>query len=144
MKRILFAVVALIANAHALADEGALIARVEHAYVRAAEGVLLERSAASSRAGDQVWVEVRIAREDGGGVRLLRLSPVISTEPGDLLEVKLARSGSIPSRMQVGSMPEVSRAIAVAARRDTEMARAFDAREGSRQALLALITNRAQ
>ena len=121
-----------------------MIARVEHVYVRAAEGVLAQRGAAIAGTGEQLWAEVRIAQENGGGTRMLRLAPDISTEPGDLVQVKLARSGRIPARMQVSPKPEVSRAIAVAARRDTEMARAFDAPPSPGNALLALVTGRAR
>ena len=141
VKRILFALIALFANG-ASADEGAMIARVEHIYVRAAEGVLAERGAAVAGRQDQLWAEVRIARENGGGTRMLRLDQDISTEPGDLVQVKLARPGRISLRMQVAPMPEVSRAIAVAARRDTEMARAFDAPTEPANPLLALVTGR--
>ena len=139
MKRILPAVMAILVCGVAHAGEGDGLARVERVYARAAEGVLMERVAGASDSHAQLWAEVRFSREQGGDLRLVRLNPRLDARPGDLVDVKLAPSGRIPQRMQVAPIREVTRAVAVAARRDSEMARAFDSQPATQNAVLALL-----
>lgn len=107
------------------------LAKVEHAYVRVADNVFLQRAPHEpGKADEEVWVEVRFRNDaKNGGRHVMMLRPLHSRiEIGDLVEVRLAQNRRAP---RVAPLPDASRILRLAAKGFSAQAKAFDGVAGT-------------
>jgi hypothetical protein len=107
---------------------GSQIGKVQGIYVEQYSGIYVDRQMAATESGKPVWVYVTFDRSLKDGTRFATavLEQDSGVEPGDLVQVRLARDhdqdpAATPARNQV---------VALIAKHDTARARAFGSAPG--------------
>jgi hypothetical protein len=130
--RMLTLLLALVAGAAGAQDSdlGGQIAvgKVQRLFVRAADSLYVEAHAEDIGLGRELWADVSLAGAEklGRGVALALISERLTVERGDLVRIRIARSGRVPA--VVAPLAEVNRVLGIAAKHYTLAAAQYGVR----------------